>query len=557
MKRLSWPHFLGIWLIINLLQSAFTELFHDEAHFWMFSQHLDWGFWDHPPAAPLLIFLGYALIPNELGVRLFMVLASVLTIFLIYRLLRPADDRLFFLLVFSIFLIHIGGFMAAPDIPLLLATAAFFFAYRHYAGQDRWQTALLLGLIVAAMAYSKYHGAVILLFALLGNLSLLRRPSFYLIPFVALLLFLPHLHWQWVRDFPTFHYHLVDRGQDEYHWTFVLDYIGGQLLVLGPFVAIPLLIAAFRQKPADAFERSLKWSMIGVFGFFLFRSFSERTEANWTATAIVPLIYLSYRFLEDRQIWQRWIYRLAIPSFALFFLFRLYLIVDFLPTENKARNEFHGWDRWAADISALAGERPVVFYNSYRSPSKYQFYSGKFAHALNTWGQSGNQYDLMPEQAERLQGKEVVIVSQELDDETPIFPGGIQHTFYKIVDDYRSYSYPRVWVEIDDPPAALPPDTTVLLHIRISNRTDHEIDFTAGSRPVDLYFHVYDRNEPVLFDCALEQLPFDRLRPRETVETIALLATPTSPGAYRYRFTFHVRGLHNGRNGHFHELRVM
>lgn len=34
---------LFIWWILNLLQAAFTELAHDEAYYFMFSQHLDWG----------------------------------------------------------------------------------------------------------------------------------------------------------------------------------------------------------------------------------------------------------------------------------------------------------------------------------------------------------------------------------------------------------------------------------------------------------------------------------------------------------------------------------
>jgi 4-amino-4-deoxy-L-arabinose transferase-like glycosyltransferase len=194
--------FLLIWAIINLAQSALTELFHDEAHWWMFSQHLEWGFWDHPPAAPFLIFLGYEIFPNELGVRLFTVLSSLTTIYLIWDLIRPKDSLLFFGLLSSIFIFHIGGFMVAPDIPLILTTALFFWLYQRYADNDDWRIALLLGLVIAGMAYSKYHGAIVLFFTLLGNWRILGRRSFYLIPALALLLYLPHLYWQYVNDFP-------------------------------------------------------------------------------------------------------------------------------------------------------------------------------------------------------------------------------------------------------------------------------------------------------------------------------------------------------------------
>ena len=284
--------FILFWIVLNLVQSAFTELFHDEALYWVCSQNLAWGFWFHPPAAAFFIFLGSSLLSGELGVRLFVVAASALTIHGIWYLTRPADKRLFFALMFSVFLAHIGGFMAAPDIPLLLVAVWFLVLLREYLLRDQWTTALGLSVLVAGLAYSKYHGAIFLLFAFLPNWKLIRRPSFWLIPFLALVFFLPHLYWQWTHGFPTFRYHLVDRAGDVYKWTFIADYIGGQLLVFGPLIGFLLLAAAFRFRSADPFDRTMKWVLWGVLGFFLYQSFSQRTEANWTATAIIPLVYL-------------------------------------------------------------------------------------------------------------------------------------------------------------------------------------------------------------------------------------------------------------------------
>jgi hypothetical protein len=41
--------FLGIWLLINLIQAYFTGIAHDEAYYWMYSNNLAWGYFDHPP----------------------------------------------------------------------------------------------------------------------------------------------------------------------------------------------------------------------------------------------------------------------------------------------------------------------------------------------------------------------------------------------------------------------------------------------------------------------------------------------------------------------------
>jgi len=42
------------------------------------------------------------------------------------------------------------------------------------------------------------------------------------------------------------------------------------------------------------------------------------------------------------------------------------------------KKEFHNKKQWVADISNIAGDRPVVFTNAYQRPSVYIFYSGNW-----------------------------------------------------------------------------------------------------------------------------------------------------------------------------------
>ena len=515
---------------------------------------MSWGFWDHPPAAPFLIWLGYGLFHSELGVRLFFTLASVLTIQGIWLLVKPADNRLFFALAFSVFLVHIGGFMAAPDIPLLLFSTWFLVAYREYAARDHWSTALALGLLVAGMAYSKYHGAIFLFFVMLSNLKLLRRPSFWFIPLIALVLFMPHLYWQWAHGFPTFRYHLIDRAGDTYKWTFISDYLGGQLMVLGPFSSILLLLAAARYRATNDLERTLKWVLWGILGFFLFQSFSQRTEANWTAVAVIPLIYLAYQYIQGKPGWRKWSVGLAVPSLLVFLVFRVYLMVDFLPEGMNPRNEFHGWKKWALDIRAVAGDRPVVFYNTYRGPSKYAFYAHRPGVSINEESHAGNQYDLMPEMEAFLQGKEVVVADKKLKDGTPFNPGGLQHLKYQIVDDFRSFN--RIQIRVQDAPRLLPADTTLQVMIEVFNPTDQPIRFQAGKREVSLQYLVFLGDETEWKGRAIPALPVKELGPGERQHWTVSLRAPREPGDYRYRFGFQVEGFPAGRNGNFNPLAV-
>jgi 4-amino-4-deoxy-L-arabinose transferase-like glycosyltransferase len=126
-KTTSLWYFLGIWFCLNLLQSYATELGHDEAYYWIYSQHPAWGYFDHPPMIAWWITLGDTLLHNELGVRFWTVAFSTLSIYLLYQLAQPKRDGVFFSLCFSALVLHIACFIVTPDSPLLFFTVVVFF----------------------------------------------------------------------------------------------------------------------------------------------------------------------------------------------------------------------------------------------------------------------------------------------------------------------------------------------------------------------------------------------------------------------------------------------
>jgi hypothetical protein len=112
LEKKHWLLLAG-WILINILQSVFTNLHSDEAYYWMYSKNLDWGFFDHPPMTALLVFIGDSLIHNELGVRLLVILLSTLTLAMIMNELNEKKDLFFlavFMLSFPLVHTHIGGF---------------------------------------------------------------------------------------------------------------------------------------------------------------------------------------------------------------------------------------------------------------------------------------------------------------------------------------------------------------------------------------------------------------------------------------------------------------
>ena len=378
------PLFFLTWSLINLLQAGTTELFDDEAYYWVYSKFLSWGYYDHPPMIALLIKIGYFFFHNELGVRLLIIILSTASLAIIYDLLPQKNKKLFIAITCSMAVLQIGGIIAVPDIPLIFFTALFFWLYRRFLQKSSLLNALLLGTGMALLLYSKYHGILIILFTLLSNLKLFKQPLAYVAALFGIILFLPHLQWQYVHHFPSVQYQLFERSSYGYKISYTTDYVIAQFLLVGPFMGWLLLWQSFRYKTTDVFERTLKFSLVGIYLFFLISTLKGRVEANWTAPAWVPLIILSSQALQHNERWRKILWKWTPVTLLLVFALRFYMAADISPFKWMPKDEFHQNKTWAAAIKEKAGDLPVVFLDTYQKPSKYWFYTGQEAFSLNT-----------------------------------------------------------------------------------------------------------------------------------------------------------------------------
>ncbi|MGE7773528.1 ArnT family glycosyltransferase [Chitinophaga sp. NPDC101104] len=431
---------LALWALLAIVQACFTELMDDEAYYWVYSRHLDWGYFDHPPMIALLIKAGYALFHNELGVRLGMVVLNVGTLILTDKLISEKNNTVFYLILAGMGAMQLGGILAVPDIPLIFFAALYFYLYRNFLTAQNWKNTLLLGLGMALMFYSKYHGVLLVFFTVISNPHLLKLPRFWAAVLVTTAIFFPHLYWQYTHDFPSVQYHLFERNAKAYHYSYTLDYLAGQLLLFGPLVGWLLLYYAFRVPVKDSFERAMKFSLIGVLAFFALSTIKGRVEANWTVMVFAPLLVLAHQGIVRQGYSVKVLKALWIPSLVLVAVVRVYMMWDFLPGV-RIRPEIHHNREWTAVVKEQAAGRPVVFLNSYQQPSKYMFYQGEFAYSLNTIRSRRSQYNFWPME-EKLWGKEIWLASSDQN----YFPETegrktAQGTFYgKPQADFYAYS---------------------------------------------------------------------------------------------------------------------
>jgi hypothetical protein len=400
------------WLLINGIQAASTELFDDEAYYWIYARFPDWGYFDHPPLVALLIRAGYAIFHNELGVRLFIVLLNTATIFITQQLTEKKDDYLFYAVAGSMALAQIGGIIAVPDIPLLFFAALFFWLYKRFIQRMDFLNTLLLGICMAMLLYSKYHGVLIIFFTCLSNIKLFTKYQWYLAGVIAVLLFIPHLYWQYTHDFTSVQFHLFERNASDYRPSFTVEYLIAQVFIFGPIMGWLFLWALYQYKTLSFTERALLFSGWGVLLVFLASTFKGRVEANWTVTAFIPLLVLGHQYLLQQARLRWWLYKSVPVTLSLVLLLRVYMAMDVPRSPWLSKDEFHENRTRAKAIQQKAKDLPVVFINSYQKASKYWFYTQTASFSLNTPYYRRNNFNFWPIE-DSLMGKPVYLeVSQ-------------------------------------------------------------------------------------------------------------------------------------------------
>jgi len=231
----------------------------------------------------------------------------------------------------------------------------------------------------------------------------------------ALILFVPHIHWQIANDFPSIKYHLVGRVKN-YSLTEVPEYILNTLVIYNPFVLPAIALLLFRRRKSAGFERTLIFISAGIFIFFFLSSFRYHVEPHWTAIMTVPLVILTFNSLADNEPVFIYLRRVTVFSVFIILFVRSAFMFDYLPVPI-VKKQYHDTRQRFLDVERIAGDRPVVFSNSFQNPSRYTWYTGKFSHTLNSLTYRKNQFDLWNYE-QLLHGRDVLFIPHYIDDES-------------------------------------------------------------------------------------------------------------------------------------------
>ncbi|WP_157730249.1 ArnT family glycosyltransferase [Tenacibaculum jejuense] len=388
--------FLVLLSVINIIQGYTTELIADEAYYWVYSNYMDWGYFDHPPMVAVWISISkFFFSSGELSVRFFSSITLSITFFWVWLLIKHPNKQkyvwLYILLVLSTSLFNVYGFITVPDTPLMFFYSLFLLGYQKYLDQKNFLSYLILAVAMAGMLYSKYHAVLIILFVLLSNLKVLKDWKIWFTTLVTIILFFPHLYWQFSNDFPSIKYHLYERSSRRYHFYFTAYHFLNLMVIIG--FTFPIIYKALykRLHIKDKFETALRFLAVGFAVFFFISSFKNQVQAQWIVPMSIPLVVIPFYYLINHVKDLKLFKKLALATLIVTFGIRICMANDgILPKQF----EMHGNKKWVEKIENELGDITPLFLNSYQNTSLYWFYSGKRPIQINTWNSRKNQYDL-------------------------------------------------------------------------------------------------------------------------------------------------------------------
>ncbi|MCB9794165.1 MAG: glycosyltransferase family 39 protein [Alphaproteobacteria bacterium] len=352
----------------------------DEAYYWCWSQALAWGYYDHPPAIAGLIAAGTALLGDtELGVRAAGVgLQALLVAGLVWH---ERASALLCVLLLGAPLLSLGGILATPDTPLVLAWGLGLVA----AERRRWG---LLGLACGLAMLSKHTG--VLLWPAVWLASDKRQPGLYAAAALGALILSPNLVWNAQHDWVSFAFQL-DHGlspeAEPPGLAGLLGFWGAQLGLLGPVLGVAGLVWLLRG-PRD--QALIWWSAALPLGVVSAASLVGHAEANWAAPAWLGVLMglARARGALERAAWVGAWTGAGLSLLVVAHSQRPLIGLDPDPVDELYEGAFIG------QTAAAWGAEPVLT-SRYQEAAWIRFYGGVDATTVPDIGRR-DQFDLWP-----------------------------------------------------------------------------------------------------------------------------------------------------------------
>jgi hypothetical protein len=367
-----------------------------------------------------------------------------------------------------------------------------------------------------------------------------------------LLLYAPHLFWQYEHGFPSIKFHISERFDSKYKLSFTTDFVFVQIIFAGVFSGVVLFFSAIKYRISNSFDRALKINFIGIFVLFLLSTLRGRVEANWTAAGFIPVIVLSYQHIATNKKLRKLFFFPALITSIVIFGLRIYMFYGPLPERIYLVNEIHGWKEWAQQIKHIAGDKPVVFSNSYQHASKYTWFTHEPSYTLNDVTYRRSQYELWGTDS-LFQGMEIMLVVNYIHPKYQKISTFVGEMSYKIIEGY--YSYDQIHIEPSEKKYFAHSNDTIEVQIEITNR-GWNVNFNANSNSRVRLNAVAQKDGKIFMNTIIDSLGIQHLKCGESYLQITKIPIALEAGNYNMMISLKTGSLFAGLQGEYVTLEV-
>lgn len=307
--------------VVRLIGLAFSsvDLFFDEAQYWSWAQHPEFGYFSKPPLLAWLIAASeHVCGSSEACIRapapVIYFLISALVYFIARRLY---DERTAFWSGLAIALatgVVFSARIISTDVPLLLFWSLALLAYVELLEQPRWNWAIVLGVAVGLGLLAKYAMIYFYLGVALTALfdararTLLRTPLFWGSVLITILILVPNFVWIASHGFVTFK-HTGDNIQGNgpgFRPLEGLSFIVSQLGVIGPVTFAVFLIGLIKLPRArfPLADRVMIAFAVPPLALITATAMITHYNANWAATAAISVTIFAVAILVREARWR-------------------------------------------------------------------------------------------------------------------------------------------------------------------------------------------------------------------------------------------------------------
>jgi 4-amino-4-deoxy-L-arabinose transferase-like glycosyltransferase len=294
-----------------------TDIFVDEAQYWLWGQSLDFGYYSKPPLIAWVIRAATELAGSDAPFWLRVpgaVLHGATALILAALAGRLYDPRTAFWVGASYVtapFTTVGSLLISTDTVMAPAYAAALYFYVRAAKDGRAGCAALAGAMAGLAFMAKYAAVYFLLGAGLAALFVpaMRLPwrsiAVMLLAFGAVIA--PNIWWNLVHDLTTVS-HTVDNvgwlrggaGADGLlHISELGWFLANQFLVFGPILLVGLLAAAVGSDRG----RGLIWFALPVLAIVCMQALLSRAYANWAVASYFAGVVVAVAYLLARAPW--------------------------------------------------------------------------------------------------------------------------------------------------------------------------------------------------------------------------------------------------------------